>query len=170
MIDTLLILLILFLPLGSFLYQIFFASKNCHKIPILAMSACMLISLFLFFNFFGDYQFNSSLKWLSINAFEIDLGIWLNDATIIMIFVVSLISFLVHVYSISYMKGDLRYSRYFAYLGLFTFSMNGVVISDNLFMIFIFWELVGLSSYLLIGFWFEKKSAALASKKAFLFF
>ena len=66
------------------------------------------------------------------------------------------------------MKGDLHYSRYFGYLGLFTFSMNGIVIADNLMMIFIFWELVGLSSYLLIGFWYEKKSAALASKKAFL--
>ena len=168
MIDAILILSVLFLPLGSFLYQLFFASKDCHKIPILAMGATLLISLFLFFNSFGGYEFRSSIEWLSISAFEIDLGIWLNDSTIIMIFVVSLVSFLVHIYSISYMKGNLRYSLYFGYLGLFTFSMNGIVIADNLFMLFIFWELVGLSSYLLIGFWFEKKSAALASKKAFL--
>ena len=77
-------------------------------------------------------------------------------------------SFLVHLYSTEYMKGDPRYSRYFAYLGLFTFSMNGIVIADNLMMIFIFWELVGLSSYLLIGFWYEKKSASDAGKKAFI--
>ena len=132
------------------------------------MGATLLISLFLFFNSFGEYQFNSSLEWLSLNTFKIDLGIWLNDSTIIMIFVVSLVSFLVHIYSISYMKGDLRYSLYFGYLGLFTFSMNGIVIADNLFMLFIFWELVGLSSYLLIGFWFEKDSAANAGNKAFL--
>ena len=166
--DTNLILAILFLPLVSFLYQIFFARKDCHKIPVLAMGISLFISLFLFFSSFGGYEFNASSKWLSIGAFNVDIGIWLNDATIIMLFVVSLVSFLVHIYSISYMDGDLRYSRYFAYLGLFTFSMNGIVIADNILMIFVFWELVGLSSYLLIGFWFEKQSAALASKKAFL--
>ena len=85
-----------------------------------------------------------------------------------MLMVVSLISFLVHLYSTAYMEGDPRYSRYFAFLGLFTFSMNGIVLSNSLVMMYLFWELVGLSSYLLIGFWFEKDSAANASKKAFL--
>jgi NADH-quinone oxidoreductase subunit L len=85
-----------------------------------------------------------------------------------MLLVVALISFLVHLYSVEYMKGDPRYSRYFAFLGVFTFSMNGIVLADSLVMMYIFWELVGLSSYLLIGFWFEKESAANASKKAFL--
>ena len=66
------------------------------------------------------------------------------------------------------MRGDTRFSRYYAYLGLFTFSMNGIVLADSITMIYIFWELVGLSSYLIIGFWFEKNSAASASKKAFL--
>ena len=85
-----------------------------------------------------------------------------------MLFVVNLISMLVHLFSIAYMKGDKRYTRYFAYLGIFTFSMLGIVLTDNLLMMYIFWELVGLSSYLLIGFWYEKKSASDASKKAFL--
>jgi NADH-quinone oxidoreductase subunit L len=85
-----------------------------------------------------------------------------------MLFVVALISMLVHLYSIAYMKGDERYNRYFAYLGIFTFSMNGIVLTHNILMMYIFWELVGLSSYLLIGFWFEKKSAADAGKKAFI--
>jgi NADH-quinone oxidoreductase subunit L len=85
-----------------------------------------------------------------------------------MLFVVTLISTLVHYFSIAYMKGDPRFSRYFAYLGIFTFSMLGIVIADNILMIYIFWELVGLSSYLLIGFWYEKKSASDASMKAFL--
>ena len=85
-----------------------------------------------------------------------------------MLLVVSLVSFLVHLYSSEYMRGDTRFSRYYAYLGLFTFSMNGIVLADSITMIYIFWELVGLSSYLIIGFWFEKNSAASASKKAFL--
>ena len=73
-----------------------------------------------------------------------------DNITIIMLIVVSLISFLVHLYSSEYMKGDIRYSRYYAFLGIFTFSMNGIVLSDSLIMMYIFWELVGLSSYLLI--------------------
>ena len=79
-----------------------------------------------------------------------------------------MISALVPSFSVAYMKGDERYNRYFAYLGIFTFSMNGIVLTNNILMMYIFWELVGLSSYLLIGFWFEKKSAADAGKKAFL--
>lgn len=101
-------------------------------------------------------------------AMHIDLGIKIDNLTVIMLFVVNLISMLVHIYSIAYMKGDKRFPRYFAYLGIFTFSMLGIVITHNLLMMYIFWELVGLSSYLLIGFWFEKDSASNASKKAFL--
>jgi NADH-quinone oxidoreductase subunit L len=85
-----------------------------------------------------------------------------------MLIVVTLISALIHLYSIGYMHGDERYSRYFAYLSLFSFSMLGLVLSDNFFGIYIFWELVGLCSYLLIGFWFEKHSASNAAKKAFI--
>jgi NADH-quinone oxidoreductase subunit L len=92
----------------------------------------------------------------------------IDNITVIMLFVVNLISMLVHYFSIEYMHGDKRYTRYFAYLGLFTFSMLGIVLSNNLLGIYIFWELVGLSSYLLIGFWFEKDSASDAGKKAFL--
>ena len=85
-----------------------------------------------------------------------------------MLMVVSLIGFLVHLYSTEYMKGDPRYSRYFAFLGIFIFSMNGIVLADSLIMMYIFWELVGLSSFLLIGFWFEKDKPPLAANKAFL--
>jgi NADH-quinone oxidoreductase subunit L len=92
----------------------------------------------------------------------------LDNLSVIMIFTVTLISLLVHIYSVAYMKGDIRYSRYFAYLGLFTFSMTGIVFTHNFLMMYIFWELVGVSSYLLIGFWYEKKSASDAGKKAFL--
>jgi hypothetical protein len=85
-----------------------------------------------------------------------------------MLVVVGLVSFLVHVYSLGYMKGEVRYGRFFAYLGIFSFSMLGLVLSGNLLFLFLFWELVGFSSYLLIGFYFEKDSAADACKKAFL--
>ena len=168
MTDSLIILSILFIPLVSFVYQLFFSSRDSHGIPILLISLNLCFSIFLFFKFFGSNIIKGSFDWISISNFKVSLGFWIDDAAIIMIFVVSLVSLLVHIYSVSYMKGDARYSRYFGYLGLFTFSMNGIVIADNLFMIFIFWELVGLSSYLLIGFWFEKESASLACKKAFL--
>ena len=99
---------------------------------------------------------------------KITLGIMLDNIAVLMMFVVMLISFLVHIFSVEYMRGDPRYNRYFAYLGLFTFSMAGIVFTHNILMMYIFWELVGLSSYLLIGFWFEKKSASDAAKKAFI--
>ena len=85
-----------------------------------------------------------------------------------MLVVVSSVSLLVQVYSQGYMEGDPGYGRYYAYMSLFITAMLGLVLADNLFMLFVFWELVGLSSYLLIGFWFHKPSAAAAAKKAFI--
>ena len=85
-----------------------------------------------------------------------------------MLLVVTLISSCSHIFSLKYMEGDIRYSRYYAYLGLFTFSMNGIVLANNLISMYMSWELGGLSSYLLIGHWFEKDTAADAGKKAFL--
>ena len=96
------------------------------------------------------------------------LGVLIDSLTLAMMAMVSLIAFLVHLYSIGYMKGDKRYGRFFAYLSLFTFSMMGIVLSHSLLQLFIFWELVGLTSYLLIGFWFEKRGPQLACKKAFV--
>jgi len=92
----------------------------------------------------------------------------IDNVTVIMLLVVTLVSTLVHVFSMGYMSDDPRYSRFFAFLSIFTFSMLGLVLCHNVFALYMFWELVGLSSYLLIGFWFEKKSAADAQKKAFL--
>ncbi|HLX12204.1 MAG TPA: NADH-quinone oxidoreductase subunit L, partial [Bacteroidota bacterium] len=96
------------------------------------------------------------------------LGITIDNLTAIMLVVVTLVSTLVHLFSTSYMEGDIRYSRYFAYLGIFTFSMLIIVLTNNFFAMYVGWELVGLSSYLLIGHWYEKTSAANASKKAFI--
>jgi NADH-quinone oxidoreductase subunit L len=109
-----------------------------------------------------------SIPFIDHPALHLELGMWLDPLTAVMLVTVCIVSGCVQVYSIGYMHGDPRYSRYFSYLSLFSFSMLGLVIANNFFMIFIFWELVGVSSYLLIGFWFEKKVAADAGKKAFI--
>ncbi len=117
---------------------------------------------------------HASIQWLSIPAvgrfrgLEISMGVLVDPLSAVMCVIVSLVAFLVMIYSLGYMKGDPGFSRYFAYLSLFSFSMLGLVVADNYFQTFVFWELVGLSSYLLIGFWFAKPSAADASRKAFV--
>jgi NADH-quinone oxidoreductase subunit L len=109
------------------------------------------------------------ITWFALSEnFKVNVGIGIDNLSALMLIVVTLISFLVHVFSIEYMFDDKRYTRYFAYLGLFTFSMLGIVITNNFLFMYVFWELVGLSSYLLIGFWYEKDSAANAGKKAFI--
>ena len=109
-----------------------------------------------------------TVNWISLGGVTFAMGFYLDSVTVIMLIVVTLVSSLVHIFSMGYMHGDPRYPRFFAYLSLFSFSMLFLVVSDNLLGIYIGWELVGLCSYLLIGFWFEKDSAANACKKAFL--
>jgi len=107
--------------------------------------------------------------WLQFSpGVSIDMGILLDPASVMMIVVVTLVSLMVHIYSLGYMKGEERYSTYYAFLSLFTFSMLGLVVASNIFEIYIFWELVGVSSYLLIGFYYDRPSAVAASKKAFI--
>ncbi len=101
-------------------------------------------------------------------SFVIPMGIYIDPLTAIMLMVVTIVAALVQIYSLGYMHGDPRFARYFAYLSLFTFSMLGLVLAGTYVLMFVFWELVGLTSYLLIGFWFEKKSASDAGKKAFV--
>src|SRR5438045_5128247 len=96
------------------------------------------------------------------------MGILLDSASVMMIVVVTFVSLMVHIYSLGYMKGEERFGTYYAFLGLFTFSMLGLVLSSNIFQIYIFWELVGVSSFLLIGYYYDKPSAVAASKKAFI--
>jgi len=170
---------ILFLPLLGFIVTLLLGKKikSAYIFENLVIIVTFLSSVYLLFSklsFFRTTKISSELEWFGFNNFinstrlSINLGFMIDNITAIMLFVVALISMLVHLYSIEYMKGDERYNRYFAYLGIFTFSMNGIVLTNNILMMYIFWELVGLSSYLLIGFWFEKKSAADASKKAFI--
>ena len=166
---------ILFLPLVSFTILIFVGKRLPRQGDIVAIGTIVL-TLILSLAMFGSmllshdpgFRHEASFTWMDLGDFEIRLGFLIDNITIIMLLVVSLISTMTHIFSTKYMEGDIRYSRYYAYLGLFTFSMNGIVLANNLVSLYIFWELVGVSSYLLIGHWFEKDSAADASKKAFL--
>lgn len=107
--------------------------------------------------------------WLQLTEnLHIDLGILLDPISVMMLIVVTTVSFMVHIYSIGYMKGEKGYERFFAFLSLFSLSMLGLVVATNIFQMYIFWELVGVSSYLLIGFWYTKPSAVSAGKKAFI--
>ncbi len=168
-------LLILFLPLAAFLIQIFIGKRLPRQGDWVAIGA-VVITLILAIAMFTSmlighephFAQEASFTWLDMGAFHIELGFLVDNITITMLLVVALISTMTHIFSIKYLEGDIRYSRYYAYLGLFTFSMNGIVLANNLISMYMFWELVGVSSYLLIGHWFEKESAADAAKKAFL--
>jgi len=169
---------ILFLPLLGF-WTVVILGKRFPKLylfEVAILTIAFILSLIVMYaklSYFPKDIF-SEFTWITIGnapkvgSINIDLGIKIDNITVLMLFVVNLISMLVHYFSIEYMHGDKRYTRYFSYLGLFTFSMLGIVLTHNILMMYIFWELVGVSSYLLIGFWFEKKSAADAGKKAFI--
>ena len=113
---------------------------------------------------------HTGFTWLAIGEdFHADLGLQLDPLSLMMMLIVTGVGSLIHIYSWGYMKGDPGFSRYFAFLSLFMFSMLGIVLADNFLMMFIFWELVGVSSYLLIGFWYEKRlGGRMPAKKAFL--
>ncbi len=132
-----------------------------------AMLIALVCSLLLWQQVIPEPEAHT-VEWISIGQVNFSMGFYFDSVTAIMLIVVTLVSSLVHIFSMGYMHGDPRYPRFFAYLSLFSFSMLFLVVSDNLLGIYIGWELVGLCSYLLIGFWFEKDSAANACKKAFL--
>ena len=169
-------LVLLFLPLLAFGINILVGKRLPRMgdwVSIAAILASFSFALSLFaYMMFVRYDPNFSVEWrwtwIDLGGFVIELGVLVDNLTVMMLLVVTLVSSLIHIYSISYMQGDPRYNRYFAYLSLFSFSMLIIVISNNLFGLYIGWELVGISSYLLIGFWFEKDSASNAGKKAFL--
>ncbi len=166
---------ILIIPLLSFIVLIFFGKKLGRPAGFIGTSILgidLILSItvaFVRLLYYPDAaMFQYKFDWLNVGTNSIALGVGLDNLAAIMLIVVTLISFLVHLFSLEYMREDKRFPRFYAYLGLFTFSMLGIVIANNFLNMFIFWELVGVSSYLLIGFWFEKDSAANASKKAFI--
>ena len=119
----------------------------------------------------GTYEtlMSYNFKWLPFTeSLSIDMGILLDPISVMMLVVISTVSLLVHIYSFGYMKGERGFQRYYAFLSLFTMSMLGLVVATNIFQMYLFWELVGVSSYLLIGFYYTKPAAIAASKKAFI--
>ncbi len=174
------IALIPLLPLAGFVLLGLFGRTTFKKssgiFATLLLLASAFLSIYIAYDYFthsnaGVYEKQIPLNytWLQFSeTLSINMGILLDPISAMMIVVVSFVSLMVHIYSLGYMKGEERYPTYFAYLQLFTFSMLGLVLSSNLFQIYFFWELVGVSSFLLIGFYYNKPSAVAASKKAFI--
>lgn len=175
--------LLLLLPLLYFAFAGIWGRKYLSKTAGIAGTLVMLIATVLAVGiawryFITDEHLNGSyqsilalhIPWLEFGYrnLSIDIGLLLDPISVMMLVVVTIVSLMVHVFSMGYMKGETRYATYYAFLALFTFSMLGLVLSANLFQIYIFWELVGVSSYLLIGFYFTKPTAVAAAKKAFI--
>ncbi len=137
-------------------------------IGILTSFACCVVMFTQIFNSHPAAQLQQSMTWLSIGSLSIPFGILVNPLAIMMMLVVTGVGSAIFIYSSGYMADDKSMPRFFAFLSLFAFSMIGIVLANNFIQLFIFWELVGLSSYLLIGFWYEKPSAAAAAVKAFM--
>ena len=130
--------------------------------------ACFISFLVAIGFFTGSIPAPESMTWIELPGFKAEIGIMVDSLSKLMLLVVTGVGLMVHIFSVGYMHEDKGVSRFFGKLSIFMFSMIGIVVSTNLVQMFIFWELVGLSSYLLIGFWFQKPSAADAAKKAFL--
>jgi len=165
-----------FLPLLSFFINIAVGKRLPRKgdwlcLGTIAVALAMSIGIFyeVFRAYDPNFRYHVVFPWITVgDRALLNTGILIDNVTAVMLLVVTIVSTLVHLFSIGYMHGDPKYNRFFAYLSIFSFSMLGLVLAESFLFIYIFWELVGLSSYLLIGFWFEKKSASDAGKKAFI--
>src|SRR3972149_1871395 len=163
-------------PLPSFLLISFIlgpggATRLSGWVTILAVGISFLASVLTFLNVLaapGHELPLADYPWVTIGGLQLHIGLAVDSLTAVMLLVVTSVSLLVQIYSQGYMAGDSGYSRYYGYMSLFTASMLGLVLADNLLMLYAFWELVGLCSFLLIGFWFQRPSAAAAAKKAFV--
>jgi NADH-quinone oxidoreductase subunit L len=164
--------LILLLPLAAAGAVTLFTLGDARRSGALSVGAVLaalgLAVAFISLNGWQPSPAETTVTWLSVGNLEVDLGLRLDPLSLLMVLVVTGVGGAIHVYSLGYMRDDPGYARYFACLSLFTFSMLGIVLANNFVMMFMCWELVGVSSYLLIGFWFERPSAADAAKKAFL--
>lgn len=173
---------ILLSPLASFIL-LGLGSRKIRQpwsgyLATIVMVCCAVASLLIGWQYFhmqpaadhsNQYETIFRFPWLVFNEkLSIDISLVIDPLTIMMLVVVTFVSAMVHIFSLAYMKGEERYTTYFAFLGLFTFSMLGLILAGNLFQIYICWELVGVSSFLLIGYYFSKPSAVAAAKKAFI--
>lgn len=175
-------ILILALPVLSFLTLgltgMFMKHRVAGLIGTLSLAIVTVLSYLTAINYFtaprtaeGVFPTQTpwNIQWLPFtDSLHIDMGILLDPISVMMLVVISTVSLMVHIYSFGYMKGEKGFQRYYAFLSLFTFSMLGLVLATNIFQMYVFWELVGVSSYLLIGFYYTKPEAIAASKKAFI--
>ena len=164
--------LIPLLPLASFLILGIFGHWIRDKAHLVAIPAIVLslgISVLAFFDAAGGHHSTIRLyTWLTSGMLDVHIGLSIDRLTSVMLLLVTTVSALVHVYTIGYMQGEPGYARFFSYIALFTFSMLMLVLADNFLQLFVFWEAVGLCSYLLIGHWYERQSAVAAATKAFV--
>ncbi len=163
--------LLAIIPFFVFIVLFFFGNRLKQISAWVAVGGTglsFLLAVTVLLNTWPDDVYSWSVNWFTVGNYTFTIQLLIDKLSAAMLVVVSFISLLVQIYSTEYMKGDKQYSRYFAYLGLFTFSMFCIVLSGNLLLLYIGWELVGLSSYLLIGFWRERTDAALASRNAFV--
>ena len=170
--QNLLYILIPLLPFVAFLVVGLFGhwiKERAHVIAVPAVLASFLFSLLVFFEVAGGKNVSIPLyTWLVSGDLRIELGLYFDRLTCAMLLLVTTVSSLVHIYTMGYMRGEPGYARFYAYIALFTFSMLMLVLADNFLQLFIFWEAVGLCSYLLIGHWYERASARGAATKAFI--
>lgn len=168
---------ILFIPIWIFLlivigrfFDIIQSKKIIGTMTILSTLYGLVMSVgsFLYLKSTPDYVFEQSFNFLTLGDLSFDIGIFADNISVIFLLVVCIISLIVQIYATKFMRKDKSFPRFFGYLNLFNFSMLGLILSPNMFQMYIFWELVGVSSYLLIGFWYKKESASNASKKAFI--
>ncbi|MCY4455758.1 MAG: proton-conducting transporter membrane subunit, partial [Chloroflexi bacterium] len=148
-----------------------FQDEWAGRITIAAIGIAWLASLWALDSAIGNDGESLAFAphtWVTLFNLDVTMGVHIDGLSGIMVFVVTSVSLLVQIYSVGYMHGDRGYARYFASMSLFTAAMLGLVLASNLLQLFVHWELVGLASYLLIGFWFDRPSAAAAAKKAFI--
>ena len=165
--------LIPFLPLAAFVINILFGRKylkeQAHWVSILAVAGSWVISVMALMEVLSGKKINYDLyTWILSGGFKVSVGFLIDQLTVVMLIVVTTCSTLIHIYSVGYMHGDSGYYRFFSYLSLFTFSMLMLVMANNFLQLYFGWEGVGLCSYFLIGYYFDKKSASDAGKKAFI--
>jgi NADH-quinone oxidoreductase subunit L len=165
--------LIVLLPLVAFVINILLGKniikEKAHWVAILGVFGSFVLSVLTFGEVVGGHTVNvDAYSWIVSGSFRVSIGFLIDPLTAIMLLVVTSVSLLVHVYSVGYMHGDSGYYRFFSFLSLFTFSMLMLVTANNLLQLYFGWEAVGLCSYFLIGYYYEKKSAADAGKKAFI--
>jgi NADH-quinone oxidoreductase subunit L len=159
-------------PLAGALINFFFGRSTGHRahwVAVPALGASFLAACAVAARVWSGAPFTTTLgAWIVAGDFETGITAYVDNLSAVMLLVVTGVGFLIHLYSVGYMHGDPGYARFFAYLNLFVFSMTMLVLAGNFLLLYVFWEAVGLCSYLLIGFWYTRESAANAGKKAFI--